>query len=80
METPKIRLGLDSSTAIVCEACNNDTFIEAQYLRKVSKLLTGSPEDMVMPVPTFLCAKCHHTNENFKLPEQKAPDSGLKLS
>jgi hypothetical protein len=79
METPKIRLGLDNSTPIICEACGNDTFIEAQYLRKVSKLLTGSPEDMVMPVPTFLCAKCKHVNENFQLPGSKAPESGLKL-
>jgi hypothetical protein len=80
MDNPKIRLGLDNSSPITCEACGNDTFVEANYLRRVSKLLTGSPEDMVMPVPTFLCAKCQHVNENFQLPEAKAPESGLKLS
>ena len=80
MENPKIRLGLDNSSPIICEACSNDTFVEASFLRRVSKLLTGSPEDMVMPVPTFLCSKCGHINENFQLPEQKPLDSGLKLS
>lgn len=79
MDNPKIRLGLDNSSPINCEACGNDTFVEANYLRKVSKLLTGSPEDMVMPVPTFICAKCGNVNDNFKLPDAKKPESQITL-
>jgi len=69
----QLRVGLENSTAIICESCNNNTFIEANYIRKISKLLTGSPEDMIVPIPTFVCAKCSHVNENFKIkmPEPK---------
>ena len=52
---------------------HNNTFIEANYIRKISKLLTGSPEDMIVPIPTFVCTKCSHVNEQFKIkmPEPK---------
>jgi uncharacterized Zn finger protein len=74
-----LRVGLDSSTPIVCESCGNDTFKEAAYLRKISKLLTGSPEDMVVPVPTFVCAKCGHVNESFQLKEAKSTKENQKI-
>lgn len=74
-----LRVGLDSSTPIVCESCGNDTFKEAAYLRKVSKLLTGSPEDMIVPVPTFVCVKCNHVNEGFQLKEPKSKPEDQKI-
>ena len=72
-----LRVGLDSSTPIVCESCGNDTFREAAYLRKVSKLLTGSPEDMIVPVPTFVCSKCNHVNEGFQLKTSAKEDQKI---
>jgi hypothetical protein len=72
-----IRVGMDNSTPIVCESCGNDTFREATYLRKISKLLTGSPEDMIVPVPTFTCSKCFHVNEQFKVKDAKPADSKI---
>lgn len=69
---PMLRVGLESSTPIVCEECNNDTFVEVTYLRKISKLLTGSPQDMVVNIPAFACSKCGHINEQFRLVEPKA--------
>lgn len=80
MDSPKIRVGLENSTAILCEACGNDTFVEANYLRKISKLLTGSAEDMVVPMPTFLCSKCSHINSGFAIPEEKSAEPKIKLS
>lgn len=65
-----LRVGLDQSTAIVCEnpECDkNETFNEVVYLRKISKLLTGQAEDAIVPIPTFQCTKCGHVNEQFKL-------------
>ena len=73
-------VGLDSSTPIVCEACGNDTFREAAYVRKISKLLTGSPEDMIAPVPTFACVKCGHVNESFQLKGSKSKQDDQKNS
>lgn len=67
----QIRIGLENSTAIICDSCKNDTFVEVNYLRRVSKLLTGAPQDMVMNVPAFACSKCGHVNEQFRMPEEK---------
>ena len=36
-------------------------------IKKVSKLLTGSQEDTIVPFPTYRCADCHHVNEEFKI-------------
>ena len=80
IDNPKIRVGLENSTAILCEACGNDTFVEANYLRKISKLLTGSAEDMVVPMPTFLCSKCNHINSGFRMPGTPQPESKIKLA
>ena len=71
MDQSKIKVGLENSTAIVCEECGSQTFKEVTYLRRISRLLTGSPEDMIVPIPAFACASCNHVNEQFKLKDQK---------
>jgi hypothetical protein len=55
------------STPIVCDECKNDTFLEVQYMRRVSKLMTGASEDMMIPIPVFACSKCKHINDAFKI-------------
>lgn len=66
-----VRVGLENSSPIVCESCGNDTFNEASYLRRVSKLLTGSADDTIVHVPTFTCSKCSHVNEQFQVKDAK---------
>ena len=47
-------------------------FKEVIILKKVSKLVTGSSEDTLVPFPTYMCDGCGHVNEEFKLfDEQK---------
>jgi hypothetical protein len=60
-------INLQNSTGLTCEACQNDTFIEVMYIRKISKLMTGSPEDTVVPIPTLACAKCTHVNKDYSI-------------
>lgn len=57
---------LEDTTPIVCEKCGGEVFIEGMMLRKVSKFLTGTVEDGVIPIPTFACATCGHINEMFQ--------------
>ena len=80
MENSQIRVGLENSTAIVCEACGNPTFAEVSFLRNISRFATGSAEDMIVPVPTFACTKCSNVNERFKIKEPAKPESQIKLS
>lgn len=83
-ENPGLRLSLEQSTPIVCESCGNETFIEVTYLRKISKLLAATSNDVTVPIPTYACSKCGHINPEFRLKsnEPKEPEtksSGLIL-
>ena len=60
---------LNHTTAIACEECGSEVFVEASMFRKVSKLLTGAPQDMIIPIPSFLCASCGALLKEL-LPEQ----------
>ena len=78
---PQLRVGLESSTGISCNECGNDTFNEVVYLRKISKILTGTAEDALIPVPTFACAKCSNVNKEFRMnfPNKEAKKSDIIL-
>lgn len=65
-------ISIDKTTPIICEECGNDTFVQALFLRKISPLLTGTGQEGVVPVPTFMCTKCSHVNEAYRL--QILPD------
>lgn len=43
---------------IKCE-CGSLIFNQANKLKRVSRILTGEAEDLIIPVPAILCAKCH---------------------
>lgn len=66
---PKLNISLDKTLPILCESCNNNVFKEGLLLRKASKFLTGTTQDALVPIPTFVCCKCGHVNQEF-LPEE----------
>jgi len=61
--TPKVNLR-DSQT-ITCEKCGSMYFKEVVYIKKVSKILTGSSEDTIVPFPIYMCASCEHVNDGL---------------
>jgi hypothetical protein len=61
----QLKVSLDKTLPITCEACESLAFQEAIMLRKVSKFLTGDVQDGVLPIQTFVCAKCGHINKDF---------------
>ena len=63
----QLNVSLEKTSPIVCEECGNDTFTQALYLRKVSPLLTGTGQEGVVPIPTFICVACNYVNEKFRL-------------
>lgn len=56
---------ISQSTAITCESCGSTTFKEVVFIRKMSRILTGEPQDSIIPIPTFECSKCQHINKDF---------------
>jgi hypothetical protein len=68
MENMKLNVDLaKNSTAVKCqnEECESDLFREVAYLRKISKLFTGAPNDTYVPIPVFQCSVCGHINKEF---------------
>lgn len=58
---------LSQSTPVGCEECGNEYFEQVLHFRKISKFLTGSDKDQIVPVPTYACSKCGHVNDDFKI-------------
>ena len=52
------KVNLSNSTAIACKECGGKIFVEGTIIRKISKLLTGAPQDMIIPIPIYLCGDC----------------------
>lgn len=71
--TPKelnMNVSLKDTLPIVCEECGNSVFTEGVFLRKISRFVTGTAQDALMPIPVFACSKCGHVNEEF-MPKDK---------
>jgi uncharacterized Zn finger protein len=65
-----MNVALKDTTAIDCEECGNGVFQEGVLLRKISRFVTGTSQDALMPIPVFSCSKCGHVNAEF-MPKDK---------
>lgn len=72
------RVDLRTCPTIKCDKCGSIYFREVVYLKFVSALMTGSPEDTTVPFPIYKCDDCGHVNEGFNpFEEQKIiPNEG----
>ena len=67
LSKPKVNIDLKEQPSVVCEKCEGVYFREVTMIKKVSKLLTGSGQDKIVPFPTYMCDGCGHVNEEFKI-------------
>jgi uncharacterized Zn finger protein len=58
---------LKNAKDVTCEACQSKNFKKIMRIKKLSKILTGAPEDALIPIPTFACADCGHVNAEFEI-------------
>jgi hypothetical protein len=65
MELQQPKINLRDQETIKCEACGSIYFREVIYLKKVSRMLTGAPEDTTVPFPIYKCDDCDHINKGF---------------
>lgn len=61
----QLAMYLEKSTAVECDKCGNDVFEEATKIRIVSKFVTFTDKDSMIPIPVFVCKSCGHINEQF---------------
>jgi hypothetical protein len=53
-----------ATTPLTCD-CGNETFKDVMYLRKESRLMSGLPEDRLVPIQLMACSKCGILVEEF---------------
>jgi hypothetical protein len=58
------QVDISATTPLVCD-CGNETFKEVMYMRKESRLMSGLPEDRLVPIQLLACDKCGALVENF---------------
>jgi uncharacterized Zn finger protein len=75
MDPVKMNISLEDTAEITCNECGSATFHEAVMLRSVSRFITGTAQDGMMPIPVFACDKCGHVNEQFLPKTQTSPDT-----
>jgi uncharacterized Zn finger protein len=66
-EILKPKIDLKQQPTVKCDDCDSKYFKEVVLIKKVSKILTGSSEDTMVPFPTYMCVKCGHVNIDFEL-------------
>jgi hypothetical protein len=49
-----------------CKECGGMYFRQVMAINKVSKLLTGSDRDTMVPIPVFRCDDCGAIPEEFQ--------------
>jgi uncharacterized Zn finger protein len=70
----ELNIPIEQTTAVHCENCGNNHFIQALRLQKVSGLLTGQSQPSYIPIPVFSCNKCGHVNKEFTPTERPELD------
>lgn len=70
MQAPNTNLQVAPSdtSAVQCRKCNNLFFDQPVMVRRVSRLLTGSPQDQFVFLPVLKCTECGELLKEF-LPE-----------
>ena len=62
----QMNVNFSQTTPIKCDKCGNTTFKQTMMLRRVSRLISPTGQEAIIPVAVFACEKCNHVNEEFE--------------
>lgn len=68
-QTTQPKIDLAKSNPVVCAHCGYDIFVDGSKFRKISKLVTGTPQDVVVPIEVLLCGNCGEVCEELLSPQ-----------
>lgn len=74
-------VSINQTTEISCVECSGTFFNMVHCLRKVSRVITMTAEDQIIPIPVFVCNECG-TVVNESMPElfkQQEPKPKAKI-
>ena len=70
--TQQPKIDLSKATELKCQDCGGTVFIPGTKFLKLSKLVTGTPQDAIIPVELFLCGDCGEINQELLPNELKS--------
>ena len=53
---PQLNINYADAPYIECEECKGKVFEEKMMIKKISKFMTGSDQDSIVPIPVIACA------------------------
>lgn len=82
MNQQQIPVPLNQTTEIRCSNCNGIFFNLVYTVRKISKIITLTPDDQIIPIPVFVCNECGEVlkdsmPELFNKPEEEKPKAKI---
>jgi predicted nucleic acid-binding Zn ribbon protein len=63
----QVKVNVADQPNVECEECGCIHFDKITVIKKISKLLVGTPEDQLVPMETYKCADCGHINKDFMI-------------
>ena len=68
-ENQQQQIDITKSKPMICVECGYDVFIPGTKFRRISKLITNTPQDMIIPIEMLICGECGTINQDL-IPEQ----------
>lgn len=68
----KPKLDLSQAKEISCQECGGTVFIPGTKFLKISKMITSTPNDAIIPMEVHLCGDCGEINQELLPNEFKA--------
>ena len=73
----EVKEKIGHTQTMICDRCSHYVFKEAVLFKRFSAQESPTKEEMLIPVQTYICAKCNHTNSEF-LPSHLTLDLNKK--
>lgn len=58
MPPERVNINILTQPTIACANCTGLLFTSVTVFKKISRLLTGTPQDQVVPIELFRCVEC----------------------
>ena len=63
---PQEQIDISKTETIQCEECNNASFIQTFFLKRMSALMSPTGKEAIIPIQAFGCDSCGHINKEFQ--------------
>lgn len=75
-----LNFGIKDTSPVVCDKCDSKVFQNGIIFRKVSKFITGTDKDALVPINIPYCVKCNSPLEEMIPKELKEEFTGTNLT